>query len=73
MMEQLEESRHLETISRTRFVPLDQLKRELERRRELISLMVERGFSTPYVVAKIFTMYHLDPDRAIEAVRTGKI
>ena len=72
-LEQVEESRHLETISRTRFVPLDYLKRELERRKALIAEMVKHGFSTPYVVAKIFTKYHIDPDRTLEEVRRGVV
>ncbi|MEZ0248586.1 MAG: type II/IV secretion system ATPase subunit [Thermoproteus sp.] len=70
---QVEESRHLETISRARFVPLDQLKREYERRKRLIALMAEGGYTSPYVVAKIFTQYHLNPEAALEAVEHGRI
>jgi len=69
----VEESRHLETIARTRFVSLDFLKAEYRRRRELIAAMVERGYSTPYIVAKVFTQYHLNPEAALEAVRAGRI
>jgi flagellar protein FlaI len=68
-----EESRHLETIARTRFVSLDFLKAEYRRRRELIAAMVERGYSTPHIVAKVFTQYHLNPEAALEAVRAGRI
>ncbi|ABL88562.1 type II secretion system protein E [Pyrobaculum islandicum DSM 4184] len=73
LLEQVEESRHLESISRTRFVPLEKLREEYSRRKELIALMVEKGYSTPYVVAKIFTQYHLNPQKALEAVRAGSI
>jgi flagellar protein FlaI len=73
VLEHVEEGRHLETIARTRFVPLDFLKAEYRRRRELIAAMVERGYSTPHIVAKVFTRYHRNPEAALEAVRTGKI
>ncbi|MEL9991339.1 MAG: type II/IV secretion system ATPase subunit [Thermoproteus sp.] len=69
----VEESRHFEVISRARFVPLDRLKAEYERRKRLIALMAERGYTSPYVVAKIFTQYHLAPDAAVKAVEEGKI
>jgi flagellar protein FlaI len=72
-LEPVEESRHLETIARTRFVSLDFLKAEYKRRRELIAAMVERGYSTPYIVAKVFTQYHLNPEAALEAVKAGRI
>ncbi|MCC6021436.1 MAG: Flp pilus assembly complex ATPase component TadA [Thermoproteaceae archaeon] len=72
-LEQVNESKHLETISRTRFVALDALKRDYQLRRELIQLMAERGYTTPYVVARVFTLYHLSPERALEAVRAGRI
>ncbi|MCY0890429.1 MAG: type II/IV secretion system ATPase subunit [Pyrobaculum arsenaticum] len=73
VLAQVEESRHLETISRARFVPVEALRKELERRKTLISLMASKGYSTPYVVAKIFTRYHLDPEGALEAVSRGQI
>ena len=73
VLAQVEESRHLETISRARFVPVETLRKELERRKTLISLMADKGYSTPYVVAKIFTRYHLDPEGALEAVRRGQV
>ncbi|CCC81774.1 type II/IV secretion system ATPase subunit [Thermoproteus tenax] len=46
-LERVGESRHLETISRVRFVPMDALLREFERRKELIGEMVKQGFSSP--------------------------
>jgi len=73
VLEQVEESRHLETISRARFVPLEQLREEYQRRRRLISLMAERGYTSPYVVAKIFTRYHLSPEAALAAVERGEV
>jgi flagellar protein FlaI len=42
-LEPVKESRHLETIARTRFMSLDLLKAEYRRRRELIAAMVERA------------------------------
>jgi flagellar protein FlaI len=72
-LDPVEESRHLEAVARTRFVSLDFLKAEYRRRRELIAAMVERGYSAPYIVAKVFTQYHLDPEAALEAVRAGRI
>jgi flagellar protein FlaI len=72
-LESVDEGRHLETIARTRFVSLDFLKAEYRRRRELIVAMVERGYSTPYIVAKIFTQYHLNPEAALEVVKAGRI
>lgn len=73
VMEQVEESRHLEAIARTRFVSLEFLRAEYQRRRELIAAMVERGYSTPYIVAKIFTQYHINPEAALKAVKAGEI
>ncbi|MEM1598712.1 MAG: type II/IV secretion system ATPase subunit [Pyrobaculum sp.] len=70
---QVEESRHLETISRARFVSLDQLRKEYERRKLLIALMAERGYTSPYVVAKVFTQYHLNPDSAYQMVEKGLV
>lgn len=70
---QVEESRHLETISRARFVSLDQLRKEYERRKLLIALMAERGYTSPYVVAKVFTQYHLNPDAAYQMVEKGLV
>jgi flagellar protein FlaI len=72
-LEPVEESRHLETIASTRFVSLDFLKAEYRRRRELIAAMVERGYSAPHIVAKVFTQYHLNPEAALEAVKAGRI
>lgn len=70
---QTEESRHLESISRSRFVSLESLRAEYLRRKELIHLMVSRGLSSPQVVAKIFSRYHLDPEGTLELVKSGKI
>lgn len=63
----------LDQISRSRFVPLDHLRRELERRSLLISYMAQRGLTTPYVVSRTFVRYHADPEAALEAAREGKI
>ncbi len=73
VLERVEESRHLETIAWTRFVSLDFLKAEYRRRRELIAAMVERGYSAPHIVAKVFTQYHLNPEATLEAVRARRI
>gem|GEM_PF-3269515 len=73
LLEQVEESRHLETIARTRFVSLEFLRAEYQRRRKLITAMAERGYSTPHIVAKIFTSYHLNPEATLNAVKSGRL
>jgi flagellar protein FlaI len=54
-------------------VSLDFLKAEYRRRRELIAAMVKRGYSTPHIVAKVFTQYHLNPEATLEAVKARRI
>ena len=67
------ESRMFEVISRARFVPIDRLREELERREELIRFMAIHGFTGPAVVRRIFSSYHIKPIETLEAVRRGEI
>ncbi|MGC9171056.1 MAG: type II/IV secretion system ATPase subunit [Thermoproteus sp.] len=72
-LEQVDDSRHFEAISRTRFVSMDYLRREYERRMRLVELMAKQGFTSPYVVARVFSLYAMDPDGALKAVEEGRL
>ena len=72
-LERVDESQHLETISRTRLVSLDLLKEDLARRERLLSAMAQRGLTSPYIVAKVFSRYAADPEETLEAVLRGEV
>jgi flagellar protein FlaI len=73
VLEQIADSRHFEAVSRSRFVPVDYLRQEHRRRTALIEAMARRGFTSPYIVAKIFSRYAVDPEGALKAAEEGTV
>jgi hypothetical protein len=52
---------------------VDYLRQEHLRRTALIEAMARRGFTSPYIVAKIFSRYAVDPEGALKAAEEGTV
>jgi len=65
------ESEHLKSISRDRFVDLEELRGQLKLREEVIEGMVAQGWSRPELVARVIRAFHRDPLGTIRKVKMG--
>ncbi len=72
-IERAEESIMLREISRIRFIPLEQLKLELERRKRLLEAMAKYGFRDPATVFKIVRNYYTNPEDTYHKVLSGTL
>ncbi len=72
-LERVEDSIMLREISRVRFVPLEQLKIELERRKRLLEAMARYGFRDPATVFKVIRSYYMNPEDIYYKITSGVV
>lgn len=70
-IERIEESFMLREIARVRFIPLEQVRSELERRKRLLEAMARYGFRDPSTVFKIIRSYYSNPEDTYHKVTSG--